>query len=228
MPGNYRFLKLTYSFTIQYTAGSWNWTATSDFNGYDYAPGTYVDWRGSIDYRVAMPLDVMPYQAWVEFNNAGLDNVFSYIYPQLSLGGSHTGTNSPFVWTPDNMQGVQYAISNMNEQAIRPARESIYDDYTVTVTFATPGASPSTDGETTITINEIFAFTSAEQSTYDALLALYPNNVTPYVYPGNGSVYIYTEGSWEKAKNIYKKTSNGWESVSSLYERNNSAWQNKT
>lgn len=84
-----------------------------------------------------------------------------------------------------------------------------------------------------------------DDPNYDILLNLAPDKVEPVPADwepsaepeppfGNKSVYVYTNGNWEKSKSIYKRVNGAWTAGSStvpvlqLHERVNSQWRDKT
>ena len=84
-----------------------------------------------------------------------------------------------------------------------------------------------------------------DDPNYDILLNLAPDKVEPVPADwepsaepeppfGNKSVYVYTNGNWEKSKSIYKRVNGEWTAGSStvpvlqLHERVNSQWRDKT
>ena len=173
-----RYLKLQYTVTLDFTAGTSPPTVTGDPNIVFDSNETYMMYGARyIQTRPHVTVGARIFKSFVTLNNDFLSDLCSAINPSSAFkDGGHT-----MVYTPSDIRESLISESSENTYNEFPAYNAYYGSYSFDVSLIVPNyVTPQINGTTVITWEIIYVFDDSESSLYDALLALYPDNVTPY------------------------------------------------
>ena len=191
-----KYLKFQYTVTLDFTAGTSSPTVTGDSNvAFDYNETYMMYGTLYINTKPHVTVGARIYKAYVTLDNDSLSNLCSAINPNSAFkDGGHS-----MIYTPSDIKESLMSESSENTYNEYPTYNSYYGSYNFQVDLIVPNyITPQTSGTTVITWKIIYVFDDSESSMYDALLALYPNNVsvwdptppttTKKIYIGNEQV----------------------------------------
>lgn len=206
-----RYLQFVFTQTLNFTAGTSPPEVINDPNiTFDYAYTELVYGTRYLYARPKITVGAKIFKAFASLSNDFLYDLCAKIVPSSAFSDGGHG----MVFTPDDMHNALTSESSENVYDEYPAYNGYYNDYNVQFDFRfTSYTTPQTNGSTIITWKVIFVFSDSETDMYNALLALYPNNVSAWspfppepvnkLYIGNSQVDKLYFGDDEIAK-IYK------------------------
>lgn len=187
-----RYLKLQYNVTLDFTAGTSPPTVTGDSGiTFDYL---YTELMYGTRYLYSRPhvtVGALVYKFFVSINNDFISGISSGIFPSAmwsSVGYAHNP-----VFNPADIKESLLAESSENTYNEYPPYNATYGSYNSDESFHFSGyTTPQESGQTVITWQVIYKFTDEETDMYNALLALYPNNVSVWspFPPSPSGLYI--------------------------------------
>lgn len=208
-----KYLKLQYTVTLDFTAGTSPPTVTGDSGiSFDLLYSEYMYGTRYLYSRPHISVGALIYKCFVSLNNDFISDISSGINPQGTF--TDAGYAHSMVFDPQDIKETLSAESNENLYDEYPQYNAYYNSYNQSYDFNFTGyTTPQESGQTVITWQVIYKFTDEETDMYNALLALYPNNVSAWspfppepvnkLYIGNSQVDKLYFGDDEIAK-IYK------------------------
>ena len=186
-----RYLKFSYEYYIAYTAGNWQPAITYNLPSSSFINQPYYSyqygWYG-FSAAVYLPAKLRLYQYSVTFH----DRVM------LDLMNPNYTNHAPIHTSPDDIGDV-VIIPSSTERTFTSGlgTDDTYVDHHAQGYYAHAEIemqnpySVSVTGTATVTFDYIYCFHDNETSEYNALLAAYPNYVTPWSpFPPADRLYI--------------------------------------
>ena len=173
-----KYLKLQYTVTLDFTAGTSPPTVTGDSGiTFDYLYTELVYGTRYLYSRPHVTVGALVYKLFVSINNDFISGISSGIFP-IAMWSSVGYAHNP-VFNPADIKESLLAESSENTYNEYPHYNATYGSYNSDESFHFSGyTTPQESGQTVITWQVIYKFTDEETDMYNALLALYPNNVS--------------------------------------------------
>lgn len=182
-----KYLNFKFNVEIGFTSGTSLPTVTGDSGvifDYLYAEVMYGTCYFYIRPHVTVGAEV--YNIKLTLNNNLLSDVSSAIRPYASFkNGGHAAFNNV------DIHDTLTAESDVNTYDEYPTYNSYYGSYNFQVDInALNYTTPDFSGTTTLTVEIRYQFDENEESLYNAMLALYPDNIKRWA-PGQSDSLIY-------------------------------------
>lgn len=182
-----RYLNFKFNVTIDFTSGTSTPTLSGD-SGVTFDILSAEVYYGTCYFyiRPHVTVGAEVYNIKLTLSNELLSDVSSAIRPSAEFKqGGHSAFNNV------DIHDTLTAESGVNTYDEYPVYNSYYGSYNFQVDInALNYTTPDFSGTTTLTVEIRYQFDDTEGSLYDALLALYPNNVKRWS-PGQTDSKIY-------------------------------------
>lgn len=181
-----KYLNFKFNVAINFTSGTRTPALTGDSNvtfdtlSADVYSGYYIYIRPHVTVGAEV------YNIKLTLNNELLSDVSSAIVPAaIFKDGGHPAFNNV------DMHDTLTAESDVNTYDEYPTYNSYYGSYNFKVDISALNyTTPDFSGTTTLTVEIRYQFDENEESLYNAMLALYPNNIKRWT-PGQSDSLIY-------------------------------------
>ena len=182
-----KYLNFKFNVDINFTSGTSLPALTGDSNVLFDILSPEINYGTCYFYiRPHVTVGAEIYNIKLTLNNELLSDVSSTIKPSAYF------TNAGHAAFPDtDIHDTLTAESIINTFNEYPTFNSYYNSYNFEIsTIAQNYITPDFNGTTTLTVEIRYQFDDNEESLYDAMLALYPNNIKRWT-PGQSDSLIY-------------------------------------
>lgn len=182
-----KYLNFKFNVAINFTSGTSTPSITGDSNVTFDTLSAEVYYGTCYFYiRPHVTVGAEVYNVKLTLNNELLSDVSSAIRPSAAFkDGGHSAFNNV------DIHDTLTAESGINTYDEYPTYNSYYGSYNFQVDInALNYSTPDFSGTTTLTVEIRYQFDENEESLYNAMLALYPNNIKRWT-PGQSDSLIY-------------------------------------